>query len=262
MKVGQLVGVLVLVGVGAVGGYLLAPRGGEPAAAGETTSYEPKKALADDGDKASLRALRARVRELENLLAAKDAEVAAASNAVASAERRPADPWGDGRREGFRERMERLKTEDPARYTEITNNMARWRQRRARQQEERMEFLASVDTSRMSAAAKGVHASLQKYAAEREELERQMQNENLSEDERHALWEQMRELNHQVWKLNGVERKNLIEETARNLGFEGQDVQDISATMQEIIKATDNGFGGHGGRGGPGRHGRGGPPPR
>lgn len=264
MKVGQLVGAVVLVGLGAVGGYLLVPGGGEPAAGGETSAYVPKKALADDGDKASLKALRARVRELEKLLAAKDAEVAAATTAVATAERPPADPWGDGRREGFRERMERLKTEDPARYTEITNNMARWRQRRARQQEERMEFLASVDTSRMSVAAKGVHASLQKYAAEREELERQMQNENLSDDDRHALWEQMHEVNRQVWALNGVERKNLIEETARNLGFEGQDVQDISATMQEIIKATDNGFGGHGGHGGPGRgrHGRGGPPPR
>ena len=262
MKVGQLAGAIVLVRVGAAFGYLLAPRGGEPAAEGEATSYEPKKALVDDGDKASLKTLRARVRELEKLLAAKDAEIATATNAVATAVQRPSGPWGDGRREGFRERMERLKTEDPARYTEITNNMARWRQRRARQQEERMEFLASVDTSRMSAAARGVHVSLQKYAAEREELERQMQNENLSDDERHALWEQMRELNHQVWRLNGVERKNLIEETARNLGFEGQDVQDISATMQEIIKATDNGFGGHGGRRGPGRPGRGGPPSR
>ena len=264
MKVGRLVMAIVLVGIGAAGGYLLVPKGGEPVGEETTRAYAPKKALADDGDKASLKALRARVRELEKLLAAKDAEVAAATNAVASAERRPAGPWGDGRREGFRERMERLKTDDPARYTEITNNMARWRQRRARQQEERMEFLASVDTSRMSAAAKGVHASLQKYAAEREDLERQMQDENLSDDDRHALWEQMHELNRQVWALNGVERKNLIEETARNLGFEGQDVQDISATMQEIIKATDNGFGGHGGHGGPGRgrHGRGGPPPR
>ena len=254
MKVGQLVGAIVLMGIGGVCGYLLAPKGGSAAVGEQPPASVPKKSLADDGDKASLRSLRARVRELERQLAAKDVEVMAATNAAATAERRPQGPRG----EGFRERMERLKTDEPARYAEITNNMARWRQRRARQQEERMEFLASVDTSRMSVAAKGVHASLQRYVAEREDLERQMQNENLSDDDRRALFEQMHEVNRQVWALNGVERKNLIEETARNLGFEGQDVQDISATMQEIIKATDNGFGGHG----RGHHGRGGPPPR
>lgn len=125
-----------------------------------------------------------------------------------------------------------------------------------------MEFLTSVDTSRMSSAAKGVHASLQRYATEREEIERQLQDENLTDEERHALFERMHEANRQVMALNGVERQNLIEETAKNLGFEGDDVKDIAATMQEIIRATDNGFGPHGGHG---RHGRGpgGPrPPR
>lgn len=254
MRLGSVIAGVGLLVLGGLGGYLLAPRAESPVAEKPRPADAPNKAIDDKGASASLKALRAQIRDLEARLAAKDGEIVAATNALAA--NRPPEP---PRRENFRERMERLKADDPARYAQITNNMAQWRRRRAEQQEARMEFLTSVDTSRMSSAAKGVHASLQRYATEREEIERQLQDENLTDDERHELWERMHEANRQVMALNGVERQNLIEETARNLGFEGDDVKDIAATMQEIIRATDN-FGGHG----PGHRGRGrgGPPPR
>lgn len=250
MRLGSVIAGVGLLVLGGLGGYLLAPRAEGPVAEKPRSADVPKKTIDDKGESASLKALRARIRDLEARLAAKDGEIVAATNALAAD--RPLEP---PRHENFRERLERLKTDDPARYAQITNNMAQWRRRRAEQQEARMEFLTSVDTSRMSSAAKGVHASLQRYATEREEIERQLQNENLTDDERHELFERMHEANRQVMALNGVERQNLIEETAKNLGFEGDDVKDIAATMQEIIRATDNGFGPHGGHG---RHGRGG----
>ena len=58
---------------------------------------------------------------------------------------------------------------------------------------------------------------------------------------------------HELMRLSGEERNNLFEETARNLGFEGEDAKEISATIQEVIRATDAGWGGHhGGHRGPG----------
>ena len=249
MRLGSVIAGVGLLVLGGFGGYLLAPRAESSVAEKPQSAEVPKKAIDDRGEFASLKALRARIRDLEARLVAKDGEMVAATNVLAA--NRPPEL----RRENFRERLERLKMDDPARYAQITNNMAQWRRRRAEQQEARMEFLTSVDTSRMSSAAKGVHASLQRYATEREEIERQLQNENLTDDERHELFERMHEANRQVMALNGVERQNLIEETAKNLGFEGDDVKDIAATMQEIIRATDNGFGPHGGHG---RHGRGG----
>lgn len=263
MKARTLIVGFALLVVGGAVGYVVGQRGTEAPAPVEKRPERPRAAkIADSGEAASLKALRARVRELEAELAAKAEELKAASAMTNAVAVRPG-PWGgDGRREGFRERMERLKTEDPARYSEITNNMAQWRRRSSARQRAKLDFLSSIDTSRMDSAAQTVHRKLQEHIAQREELEQQLQNENLTEAERHELHDQLRENWRQMQAFNGVERKNLIEETARNLGFEGQDVKDISATMKEIIEATEFGFGGgpHHGHGRGGR-GDGHPPP-
>ena len=246
MRLGSVIAGVGLLVLGGLGGYLLAPRADDPVAEKPRPTDVPKKTIDDKGASASLKALRAQIRDLEARLAAKDGEIVAA-NALAA--NRPSEPGN------FRERMERMKKEDPERYTQMTNRMAQWRQRRAEQQKVRMEFFSSIDTSHMDSAARIVHTKLQELTANREELEQQLHNENLTDDERHELWDQMREVNHQIWSLNEVERKNLIEETARNLGFTGEDVMEFSATIQDVIEATDGGFGpprGHRGQGGPG----------
>ena len=263
MKTRTLIVGFALLVVGGAVGYVVGQRGTEVPAVAEKRPEKSKAKIADNGESASLRALRARVRELERELAEKgEALKSAVTNAVAG---QPPPPFGGGPREGFRERMERLKTEDPARYAEITNRWTQWRQRRSERQLRKMEFLSSIDTSRMDSAARIVHDKLQAHIARQEELEQKMHDENLSEEDRRALMEEMHDNGRQLRAFNDVERKNLIEETARNLGFEGEDVKEISATMREIIEATDNGFGGPHGHG-HGRHGgRGGrpvPPPR
>jgi len=232
-------------------GYLIAPRQTVHPSPQVSDSPRPKKAIADHGDEASQKALRARIRELEAKLSAMSL---VPTNSVAAAVHQDRG-WG-GPLDGFRERMERMKKEDPARYSEVTNNMARWRKRSSEHQRARIEFLSSIDTSRMDVAAKGVHKSLQDQIAYREEIEQRLQDQSLDDDERHELMEKLLESNRQIRALNEVERNNLIEQTAQTLGFEGQDVKDISQTMREIIEATDNGFGGHHGRGGHGRGGR------
>ena len=203
-------------------------------------------AIADKGAEASLKALRRRVAQLEAALAEKDEKAEAAiSNAVAAAAKPPAPPQMN-----WRERMEEMKKNDPARYAETTNRMAQWRQSRARQARSKIEFLSSIDTSHMGAEAKKTHDALQDLIVKRENIEVQLQKENLSDEERGELMDELRQTHHEMMRLNAEERGNLFEETARTLGFEGEDVRDIAATIQEVIDATDGGFGPprHGGR--------------
>ena len=216
-----------------------------------------KKPVADVGDAASVKALRRRVTELERLLAEKAAkEEIAISNAVAEAAKsRPSEPP----RGNWRERMEELKKNDPERYTQMTNRFENWRRNRAEQAQNKIDFLSSVDTSHMSAGAKKTHAALQELIAKREETEAELQRQDLSDEERGNMMRELWSTHREFQRLNREERKNLLNETARALGFEGEDAREVTATIQEVIKATDAGWGGgrpHGGPRGGGHRGR------
>ena len=230
-------------------GYFAGDRGGAvgaPAAA-ESADAPKKKAIADVGDSASVKALRRRVAELERALAetGERTEVAI-SNAVAEAKAPPPSPFV-----AWRERMEELKRNDPARYAQMTNNMARWRQQRARRARSTLAFLASIDTSRMGAKARETHDALQALLAHREELEAQLQQEGLTDAQRGALRKELWSSGGLLHQLNRDERRNLIGETVNSLGFEGDDAKEVVATIKEVIRATEGG-------GGPGpRHGGG-----
>ena len=149
--------------------------------------------------------------------------------------------------------MEEMKKNDPARYTQMTNRFANWRRSRAEQARNKIDFLSSIDTSHMSADARKTHDALQELIARRENIEAQLQDPDLTDEERGKLMRQLWESHGELQRLNGEERKNLIDETARSLGFEGEDAQEISATIREVIEATDGGWGGRpgGDRGGP-----------
>ena len=223
----------------------------EPIPAEEPKTEEvAKKQVADKGEAASVKALRHRIAELEKALAEKDGKSEIAiSNAVAEAvkARPPAPP-----QQNWRERMEEMKKNDPARYTQMTNRFANWRRSRAEQARNKIDFLSSIDTSHMSAGARKTHDALQELIARREGIEQQLQSPDLTDEERGKLMGELHSTHHELMRLNGEERNNLFEETARNLGFEGEDAKEISATIQEVIRATDVGWGGHhGGHRGP-----------
>jgi len=212
------------------------------------------KRIADGGESAALAALRRRVAELEKLLAeARGTQEEAASNAVAAARReRGPGRWGGPR-------LEELKEKDPARYTEITNKMAQFRQRRQERARAQLDFLSSVDTSRMSKSAKITHANYQDLIARRQELEEQLHAEGITDEERKALFKELHGTSQAMRIMGQSERNVLVEETARNLGFTGDDVKLISETMRDIVDATDS-FGHGGPPPGPPPGGAGGPP--
>ena len=229
----------------------------EPIPAEEPKAEEiAKRQVADKGEAATVRALRRRIAELEKLLAEKNGKSEIAiSNAVAEAAkaRPPAPP-----QQNWRERMEEMKKNDPARYTQMTNRFAQWRRSRSEQARSKIEFLSSVDVSQMSAGAKKTHDALQELIARREGIEQQLQSPDLTDEERGKLMGELHSTHHELMRLNDEERNNLFVETARNLGFEGEDAKEISATIQEVIRATDSGWGGHHRHGG-GPRGAGGP---
>lgn len=218
------------------------------------TAERAKKPVADKGEEASLKALRHRIAELEKQLAEKpDAEnpkeSASPETVVTSADD------GKGRRTeqrftSHRDWLENLKKTDPERYTQVTNGMAQWRQRRLDRAQSRIDFLASIDTSKMRPEARKVHEELQDLIARREEIEERLHQEDLQDEARGKIMQEMFETDRRLRELNEAERGNLIEETARNLGFDGAAAKEISRTIQEVIEATDNGFGPNRPRGG------------
>jgi len=214
---------------------------------GVTTSTTPEQAKAerektakrppaDVGEAASVKALRARIADLERQLAKRSSEklpevVAAVTNAVAEVRAGRGDP---------REWMENIKKNDPERYAQMTNRFAQFRRRRAERQQRNLDFLSSVDTSRMSASAKKTHVALQDAIALREQLEAKLHQEGLSDAERRELFGQMRESEHELRRLRQEERVNLFEATANSLGFEGEDAREIVETLKEVVDSTDS----------------------
>ena len=247
LKTQMFIGAALLVGVAV--GYFAGDHGHPAALPEETGAAVPRRQIADKGEAASVKALRARIAELEKALAEKSkTSESAVSNAVAEAvrtaeqNRRPGDP---------REWLENIRKTDPERYVQMTNRFAQWRKSRAEQARSKMDFLSSIDISHMSASARQTHDELQQLIVRREEIEQALHQEGVTDEHRHELMEEMRASHEAMNELNRKERHNLIAETARELGFKGEDAKEFTATIKEIIRATDNGWGGH--RGGPGR---------
>lgn len=225
-------------------GYFAGGHGTAPADADES-SYVAKKSVADRGASASVQALRRRVAELERLLSEKAdaAEESVPSEVAVGSEARPRSP---------QEWLENLKTNNPARYVQMTNRWVQWRQRQMEQAQSRLEFLSSIDVSRLGAKAQGTHHALMDLIVRREEIVEQLHREDMAESDRHRLMDEMRSTDRELRKLNKQERNNLISMAARNSGVKGKMAQELTATIQDVIEATDVGFGGpHGGHHGP-----------
>lgn len=256
MKLNFSVPVIALI-AGAAIGFCLKPSQPAETTAAETSATKTQAAaqIADASGDAGVEAMRSRIKELEAMLAA-----AASQNAEKPepAAQEGDEPGRHGRRERFnpREMMERLKTEDPERYAQMTNRMARFRQHRTEMAQSKLDFLASIDLSSQGEEAQATHSKLQSMIAKREELEEKLHSEDISDEERDAAMQQIFSMEREMRHLYREERSNLLSEVVQELGFSGDDAADITATLSDIIEATSSHFG-HGGPGGPGGGGRG-----
>lgn len=258
MKIRNFSPVVISLLAGAAIGFCFAPSAGAPKAAPEKTSPKTVKAESrpDEAAEKEMRVLRSRIKELEDMLAKKGVEVEEMKEESSRRERRD-------RPRDFRADMERLKKEEPERYAQITNSMAQFRRHRLERAQSKIDFLSSIDTSRMSPAMLKVHSELQDMIEKREAVEEKMRGfMDMTEEERREAFQEIGEIDGRIRELNRAERDNLLVQTAEALGFQGDDAAEIIDTVKSIYEATDSGWG-FGGPGGPGRRGgrggRGGP---
>ena len=258
MKIRNFSPVVISLLAGAAIGFCFAPSAGAPKTAPEKTSPKMVKAESrpDEAAEKEMRVLRSRIKELEDMLAKQGVEVEEMKEESSRRERRD-------RPRDFRADMERLKKEEPERYAQITNSMAQFRRHRLERAQSKIDFLSSIDTSRMSPAMLKVHSELQDMIEKREVVEEKMRGfMDMTEEERREAFQEIGEIDGRIRELNRAERDNLLVQTAEALGFQGDDAAEIIDTVKSIYEATDSGWG-FGGPGGPGRRGgrggRGGP---
>ncbi len=167
---------------------------------------------------------------------------------------------GERRRGNPREWLEQMKTENPERYAQMTNRFARMQQARRERAQNKMDFLASIDTSGMSAADREHVENLQALQARREELEANMGNmfdEEMSDEDRRALGQEMMSMQNEIREESAAVREALLTQLAEAAGYSGEDADDVVSYIAEVYEMTESGPGG-GGPGGPGGGGPGG----
>ena len=147
---------------------------------------------------------------------------------------------------GFREEMERLKRDDPAEYASRTNRMAQWRQGHLRRTASQLDWLASIDSSGMTAKQRDVHERYQELVVQREELmEKLSPNSDATDEEREQALQELRKVGGQLWSLANSERDTLLSETVKAVGISGNDAKEVVETIKSIYQNTSMfGFGG------------------
>lgn len=240
---------------GALAGYLVRPAtpSAEPE---EKVPSSVKTARRTSGD-AETNRLRARIRELERQLAA-TADVPAGQKEEASrTDERPPNPFlRNGQHHmptaaEMRANLEELREKDPERYVQMTNRFAHWQEHRLQRMANRLDILASVDTSRLSPKERETHEALQAAIARESELRELLnpQNEDVTEEQRKKTFEELHKIEQQMRQLENSERNTLLTKTARSFGLSRDDAKEMAETVKAIFQAT--GGGRHGGFGGP-----------
>ena len=253
MKIGNVCIAVVALLAGAAAGYCVGRYAMPSPASAEVSDGKPRHsqraAAGDDTEKKILRervaAQDARIRELETQGRPEEGP----------GEKQPATAAREGTRpprRDFRAEMERLRVEEPERYAQITNRMARFRQQNLERAQSKMDFLASIDTSTMPQAAREAHTALMDLIERRAEIDDKFRNFGaMTDEERRAAFDEMREVDGDINRLNKTVRSNLLRQTAKELGLNGEISKDFVDTVTGIIDATESGH--HGRHGGPPR---------
>ncbi len=133
----------------------------------------------------------------------------------------------NGQRRGNRGRgrpnLEELKESNPEEYARIQKRMEDMRKRMEERANKRNAFLASVDTSRMTATQKSAIADYQSLLAEMEELRQ------------NGDFRGSRELGREVMRLQGTVQTALLENLGSSLGSNGED---FANQVMEIMEAS------------------------
>lgn len=219
---------------------------------------ERRQRVRDVKETPDTRALRQRISELERRLA--EAKSAQKEEKIEEngEENRPNDEnrFQPPSMQEIRERMEQFAKENPERYAQMTNGFEQGRRRMQERSQARSDFLASIDTSKMTAAQKEVHQKYLDLTVRQQELQEYMRPDaNVSDEDRQAAFQEMRDVGHQIRELGRQERDALLAQAAQNMGYSAEEADAVVGQIKDIYQVTEGGrggFGGFGGFGGPG----------
>lgn len=210
-----------------------------------TLHSEKPAAKANVAVDASKKKTSSRVEELERELAKARGEVARltklnedAEKAVAKAlEDRPPMPQGPNFPTNIDFNAELRKNLDEEQFTAATNAIAGFRARLAARAKGRIDFLSSVDVSKMSAGDRENHEKYLDLMKRREELMAKSKG-GLPDME---TMQQMMEIQMQMGPAAKKERAVLVGEVARELGYQGEDAAVVQDTIGSIYDCTSGG---------------------
>lgn len=191
----------------------------------------------DDAAEREAAALRRRVAELELALARPVPE--------------PQNPKEDApperpRRQSFSDQMEKMKKENPEQYAEMQKRREEFRQSMEQKAQDRAEFIATVDTKNMNEVQKENHEKLVATVARVNDLMAQMNQPGAEHTQ--EMHQQMGEAMGALGDLYTEERRFLLEETGRAVGYQGSQAAEFADQMQSVIdNTTMPNFGRHGG---------------
>ena len=185
---------------------------------------------------ADLNRLRARIKQLERQLAEQD--TAASEEPV---EQPATNRVEGGRRFGpptFAE-LEEMRKKDPERYVQTTNRFAQFRVVRQERLQNQFDILASADTAHMTEKQRKVHEDYKKLLVRIDELGEQLTPlVDVTEEQRKAAGQEMRESLHKLHELQRIERDTLLIQMANALGFHGPKAQEVVEGIKRIYEAT------------------------
>ncbi len=122
-------------------------------------------------------------------------------------------------------------------FTEATNVLSRLRSKLAERAKGRLDYIASVDASRMSKKERENHAKFLKLLEKREALRSKMTGFIPNP----SVLQEMVELDLAMQPVAKQERSALVREVARELGYSGEDVDVVHDTMVNIYDSTSGG---------------------
>ncbi|MFO7937362.1 MAG: hypothetical protein R6V06_07135 [Kiritimatiellia bacterium] len=136
----------------------------------------------------------------------------------------------------FRERLERMKKEEPERYAEIQKRREEFKTRMEERKQNKRDFLASVSRDDMSVDQEAAHERLI-YLNERVDEIMDLMYSGTAEN-RDELRREMFESFHELRELNDLERIYLLEQTANAVGYDGDEAALFTEHIETIIKNT------------------------
>ncbi|MEN7973750.1 MAG: hypothetical protein ABFR47_07945 [Verrucomicrobiota bacterium] len=141
-------------------------------------------------------------------------------------------------REGWEERMARIKKEDPEGYADMIKSRTERRQAMRYDLAERMANFLELDTGFMTDSERENHEMLVGKMADVWALTEQLQNRDPEQPpDRETMRELFGTIN-EARPLMDEERSTMFRQLANDLGFDGEEAQVFSGYVEDIISAT------------------------